>query len=378
MIDLHLHRLMLYQFKNYEEVNLEFTERVVCFLGANGSGKTNLLDAIVYLCTCKSYFNPVDSQNIAFNQQQFAITGEFSRGQQPEHIVCAVKRNQRKVFKRNHKEYDRLLEHIGLLPCIIITPYDIELIWEGSEVRRRLLDSTISQMSKPYLEELVAYNHALLQRNTVLKTYSGHTHFPEEFIELWDMQLAQRGAFIHDARKTFLSGFTTLFNRVYQQLCGGAEAVSLVYESELQGTTMEDLLNINRRRDRQMERTTAGIHRDDLLFLIDGHPLKKFASQGQQKTFLFALKFAQYLMLREHLQINPILMLDDFFDKMDEARVSNMLSWIEKQEVGQIFITDTGLQRVPEMLKARGMRFEAWEVNRGKLMLMEDRFASSL
>ena len=192
------------------------------------------------------------------------------------------------------------------------------------------------------------------------------------------MQLAQRGAFIHDARKTFLTGFTAVFNRVYQELCGGAETVSLVYESELQDTTMEELLRHNRKRDRQMERTTAGIHRDDLLFLIDGHPLKKFASQGQQKTFLFALKFAQYLMLREHLQINPILMLDDFFDKMDEGRVSNMLDWIEKQNIGQIFITDTSLQRVPDMLRARGMGFEAWEVSRGNLTPMEDRFAASL
>ncbi|MFN5619909.1 MAG: DNA replication/repair protein RecF [Flavobacteriales bacterium] len=378
MKDVQLHRLMLYQFKNYHELNLEFGERIVCFLGANGSGKTNVLDAIVYLCTCKSYFNPIDSQNIAFNEQQFAITGEFSKGDQPEHIVCAVKRNQRKVFKRNHKEYERLLEHIGLLPCIIITPYDIELIWEGSEVRRRFLDSTISQLSKSYLEELVAYNHALLQRNTVLKTYSGHAHFPEEFIELWDVQLIQRGAFIHEERSKFMSTFTSVFNRVYSELCGGAEMVSVVYESELQHTSMEDLLQHNRKRDRQMERTTAGVHRDDLSFLIDGHPLKKFASQGQQKTFLFALKFAQYLMLREHLQINPILLLDDFFDKMDEHRVNNMLSWLEKQGMGQIFITDTGLRRVPDMLAARGMNFEAWEVNRGKLVRMESGFSSSL
>ena len=367
MDDLRLHRLMLYQFKNYEEVSLEIGERIICFLGANGSGKTNLLDAVVYLCTCKTYFNPVDSQNIAFNQQQFAITGEFTRGEQADLVVCAVKRNQRKVFKRNHKEYERLLEHIGLLPCIIVTPYDIELIWEGSEVRRRFLDSTISQISKPYLEELVAYNHALLQRNTVLKTYAGHAHFPDEFIELWDLQLTQRGAFIHEQRSAFLTQFTAVFNHVYQELCSGVEHASVVYESELQDTTMEELLKINRKRDRQLERTSAGVHRDDLAFLIDGHPLKKFASQGQQKTFLFALKFAQYLLLREHLQLNPILMLDDFFDKMDEHRVSNMLTWLEKQGVGQIFITDTGLTRVPEMLKARGMGYEAWQVDQGKL-----------
>jgi DNA replication and repair protein RecF len=378
MDDLRLQRLTLYQFKNYDEVNFEANARIVCFLGANGSGKTNLLDAIYYLCTCKSYFNPIDSQNIAFNQQQFAITGEFTKAEQQEHVVCAVKRNQRKVFKRNHKEYERLLEHIGLLPCIIITPYDIELIWEGSEVRRRFLDSTISQLSKAYLEELVAYNHALLQRNTVLKTYSGNAHFPEEFIELWDMQLIQRGTFIYEKRTEFLKTFTAIFNRVYNELCGGAETVSIVYESELLSNSMEEILRDNRKRDRQMERTTAGVHRDDLSFLINGHPLKKFASQGQQKTFLFALKFAQYLVIREHMQINPMLLLDDFFDKMDERRVSNMLDWMERQGMGQIFITDTGLRRVPEMLSARGMDFEAWEVNHGKLVRLEGGISSSL
>jgi DNA replication and repair protein RecF len=192
MNEIQLQKLTLFNFKNYEELVLDINTRATCFLGLNGSGKTNLLDAIHYLCTCKSYFNSVDSQNIRFDTDQFAITGEFLRMNQPEQIICSVRRNQRKIFKRNFKEYDRLAEHIGLLPCVIITPYDIELIWEGSEVRRKFLDSTIAQLSKTYLDDLIAYNHALLQRNTVLKTYSKHAHFPEEFIEIWDVQLIER------------------------------------------------------------------------------------------------------------------------------------------------------------------------------------------
>jgi DNA replication and repair protein RecF len=367
MEDLRLERLTLYNFKNYEELSLDTRAQVICFLGVNGSGKTNLLDAIHYLSNCKSYFNPIDSQNIAFDQQQFAITGDFLRKGIQEHIVCALKRNQRKVFKRNQKEYDRLLEHIGLLPCIMVTPYDIELIWEGSEVRRKFMDSTLSQFSRKYLDELVAYNHALLQRNTVLKTYAKQAHFPDEFIELWDMQLIERGTFIYEERKRFMHDFSSVFNRVYAEVCGGAESVSIAYSSELQDSSMEALLKQNERRDRALERTSTGVHRDDLEFLIAGHPLKKFASQGQQKSFLFALKFAQFLFLREHLGMNPLLMLDDFFDKIDEHRVKNILTWVQKNGLGQIFITDTSLDRVPAMLKERDMSFLAWQVDGGKL-----------
>lgn len=367
MNDLSLERLTLYNFKNYEELAIETNAQVLCFLGSNGSGKTNLLDAIHYLSNCKSYFNPIDSQNIAFDAPQFAITGDFKRNGQEEHVVCAVKRNQRKVFKRNHKEYERLLEHIGWLPCIMVTPYDIELIWEGSEVRRKFVDSTLSQFSRKYLEELVAYNHALLQRNTVLKTYSKQAHFPEEFLELWDIQLIERGNFIYEERKRFLHDFSNVFNRVYAEVCGGAELVSLHYNSELHDADMETLLKQNQRRDRALERTSGGVHRDDLEFLIGGHPLKRFASQGQQKSFLFALKFAQYLFLREHLGMNPLLMLDDFFDKIDEHRVNNILTWLERNGVGQVFITDTSLTRVPTMLSNRGMKFLSWQVDGGKL-----------
>ncbi len=367
MEELRLQKLTLYNFKNYEELSIQVDAQAICFLGLNGSGKTNLLDAIYYLCSCKSYFNPIDSQNIRFDTDQFAITGEFVRKDQPEQIICSVRRNQRKIFKRNHKEYDRLSEHIGLLPCVMITPYDIELIWEGSEVRRKFLDSTLAQLSKGYLDDLLAYNHALLQRNTVLKTYAKHVHFPDEFIEIWDVQLIERAASIHEARTSFLKDFQRVFQGVYREIVSVQEEVSFKYDSELNEHTMDQLLQRNRRRDRQLERTSAGTHRDDIDFLIGGHPLKKFASQGQQKSFLFALKFAQYLFLKDAALVKPILLLDDFFDKIDERRVANIIAWLSRNDVGQLFITDISSERMPEVLRQSNLTVQSWKVDGGKL-----------
>jgi DNA replication and repair protein RecF len=367
MAEIQLLNLTLYNFKNYESLNIELHPGINCFLGNNGSGKTNLLDAIHYLSNCKSYFNPVDSQNIIFGGDQFAITGEFLRNGQSEQIICSVRRNQRKIFKRNHKEYERLAEHIGHLPCVMITPYDIELIWDGSEVRRKFLDSTLAQLSRGYLEDLIAYNHALLQRNTVLKTYSKQAHFPDDFLEVWDVQLAERATRIHEARNSFLRDFQVVFQRVYREISGAAENVSFHYSSELNDATMEQLLRNNNRRDKMLERTSAGVHRDDLEFLMEGHILKKFASQGQQKSFLFALKFSQYLFIKEWALVKPILLLDDFFDKIDEQRVANIMRWISANDVGQLFITDTSPIRMPEILNAANVPFKAWQTSGGKL-----------
>jgi DNA replication and repair protein RecF len=367
MAEIQLLNLTLYNFKNYESLNIELHPGINCFLGNNGSGKTNLLDAIHYLSNCKSYFNPVDSQNIIFGGDQFAITGEFLRNGQSEQIICSVRRNQRKIFKRNHKEYERLAEHIGHLPCVMITPYDIELIWDGSEVRRKFLDSTLAQLSRGYLEDLIAYNHALLQRNTVLKTYSKQAHFPDDFLEVWDVQLAERATRIHEARNSFLRDFQVVFQRVYREISGAAENVSFHYSSELNDATMGQLLRNNNRRDKMLERTSAGVHRDDLEFLMEGHILKKFASQGQQKSFLFALKFSQYLFIKEWALVKPILLLDDFFDKIDEQRVANIMRWISANDVGQLFITDTSPIRMPEILNAANVSFKAWQTSGGKL-----------
>ncbi|MBL0316240.1 MAG: DNA replication/repair protein RecF [Flavobacteriales bacterium] len=367
MKNLFLKHLTIYQFKNYAEATLNFNEQVVCFTGENGSGKTNLLDAIYYLSNCKSFFNPVDSQNIMLTADQCSITGEFERDQHPEQIICTIRKNQRKVFKRNFKEYERLAEHIGLIPVVIVTPYDIELIWEGSEVRRKFLDATISALSRKYLDHLVSYHHALNQRNNLLKQFGKQGTYSPESLEPWDFQLSHLATEIHAERKKFIHEFTSEFSAVYHMISGEKEMAGIQYESDLNEETMENLLAKNSDRDRVLERTSAGIHRDDLDFTLNGNPLKKFGSQGQQKSFLFALKLAQYLFLRSHMEINPILMLDDLFDKIDEKRMSHILDWLAKNNVGQVFITDTHQRRIPEILTGRNLKHEVWEVSSGSV-----------
>ena len=371
MKDILLERLSLYNFKNYQEASLDFSNQVVCFVGNNGSGKTNLLDAIHYLSACKSFFNPVDSQNILSDTDQASITGDFLREEMPEQVVCAIRRNQRKVMKRNYKEYDRLSEHVGILPAVIITPYDIELIWEGSEVRRKFMDATISQQSKHYLDQLMAYNHALLQRNNVLKSFGRHG-YSAEALESWDFQLIERGTYIFEQRKIFLADFIPLFIGIYEAISGGNEVTGINYESDLREKSMEILLAENAERDKFLERTSSGIHRDDLDFTIRGYSLKKFASQGQQKSFLFALKLAQYVFIRERQNVNPILMLDDLFDKIDESRMTHILSWLAANHVGQVFITDTHLHRIPELLQGMNFRHEVWHVTNGTVVRLQE------
>lgn len=362
-----LERLVLYNFKNYEEAELSFASSVVCFLGNNGSGKTNLLDAIHYLSFTKSFFNQTDSQNITSGHEQCSISGEFTRGELPEHITCAIRKNQRKVLKRNFKEYDKLSEHIGLLPSVIVTPYDIELIWEGSEERRRFIDSTISQYSKSYLDHLVQYNHVLLQRNNLLKSFSMRGGYSTEVMEPWDFKLCEIGQYIHSQRTSFMEEFIPLFKEVYAVISSGKEVPDLVYESELNERKLEELLKGSIEKDRALERTTCGIHKDDLDFSLNTFSLKKYASQGQQKSFLFALKLAQYALLRNHVGSNPILMLDDLFDKVDEQRVRQILHWLKDNNVGQVFITDTHTERIPHLLQSMHVQHEVWQVSDGKV-----------
>lgn len=371
MKNLFLKQLTLYQFKNYAEARLDFHKQVICFAGDNGSGKTNLLDAIYYLSNCKSFFNPIDSQNIQLETDQCSITGEFDRDLHPEQIICTIRKNQRKVFKRNFKEYERLAEHIGLIPVVIVTPYDIELIWEGSEIRRKFLDATLSSLSRKYLDHLVAYQHALNQRNNLLKQFAKQGNYSLETLEPWDFQLAHLAKEIYQERSKFIEEFSFEFYSVYHQISGEKENAGINFQSDLQADTMENLLARNSERDKFLERTSAGVHRDDLEFTLNGQALKKFGSQGQQKSFLFALKLAQYLFIRKHMDINPILMLDDLFDKIDEKRISHILDWLAKNEAGQIFITDTHFNRIPEILASRNLSHEVWEVCEGSVQQLK-------
>ncbi len=371
MSDLFLQHLSLYNFKNYEEAALNFDAQFVVFAGNNGSGKTNILDAIYYLSSCKSFFNPIDSQNILFGHEQCSVTGEFMKAGHHEQVVCSIRKNHRKIVKRNFKEYEKLADHIGLFPAVMITPYDIELIWEGSEVRRKFLDATLSQLSRQYLDRLIAYNHALLQRNNLLKSFGKSGKFSSDLLEPWDYQLEEYASSVHADRKKFLEDFIPEFRKVYAAICDSKEEMDVVYQSDLSDSDMATLLSNNADRDRVLERTSAGIHRDDLLFTIDQHPIKKFASQGQQKSFLFALKLSQYAFLSSHLKLKPVLMLDDLFDKIDQSRMSGILDWLSDNNCGQVFITDTHAERIPEILRVRKLKYQLWKVSHGKVMVAE-------
>jgi DNA replication and repair protein RecF len=346
-----LQNLSLQHFKNYREASFEFCNQINCIVGRNGMGKTNILDAIYYMCYCKSYFTSTDSQNILHGESFFALLGNFNVEGKKEKIHCAVKKNQKKVFRRNDEEYERLAEHIGLLPSVIITPGDIALIYEGSVERRKFTDSIICMPDKRYLDDLLNYNRLVEQRNSQLRIFSESNRFDENLLDSFDQRLAALGESIYVKRKQFFEEFAPLFNRFYGIIAGTDEEVAIVYESQLATVPLLSLLKSSLRRDLALERTTAGIHKDDLLFTMGGHSLKKFASQGQQKSFLIALKLSQYEFLRQKTGTRPLLLLDDIFEKLDEQRTAKLLEMIADDSFGQIFITDTHLERLKKILE---------------------------
>ncbi len=364
---MHLEKLSLINFKNYEEAELHLEPGVVAFLGNNGSGKTNLLDAIHYLSFCKSYFNPIDSQNIRFEQEFFMIQGVFDRKDKKEEIHCGIKKRKKKVFKRNKKEYDRLADHIGLFPSVMITPYDTKLISDGSEERRKLMDAIISQLDRTYLNKLIQYNKALSQRNSLLKNFAKTGKYQLDVLEVWNDQLSDFGTHVHKVRKEFVDKFNPIFNRYYKKISGNAEKVALEYQSQLTDTNLNDLLLKHYEKDRAVQYTSVGIHRDDLNFTISGYPLKKFGSQGQQKSYLIALKLAQLELLKKELTVAPILLLDDIFDKLDDERIDKLLKISLNKMESQVFISDTSLEKVPNMVKANGGSIQAFEIRNGRI-----------
>lgn len=364
---MHLENISLVNFKNCRQLNLQFTPGVNCFVGHNGAGKTNLLDAIHYLSFCKSYFNSFDNQNIFHTEDMFVIQGQFTRNGQAEEVYCAQKRNDRKQFKRNKKDYGRLSEHIGLLPVVMISPTDTELILEGSEVRRRFVDSILSQIDAHYLNNLIEYNKALLQRNAMLKRfYETHT-WDDTLMAIWDEQLIARGTEIFEKRKEFTEAFTKLFEVVYGEISGSRETASLQYSSQLLEGEFTDLLAKAQNKDRAVLYTTTGIHKDDWVFIKEGHPLKKFASQGQQKSFIIALKIAQFHFLRNHFNAPPILLLDDIFDKLDEERVSYLINMVTGKNFEQVFITDTSFSRMKNLLEKGEKEFRIFPISEGTM-----------
>src|SRR5580698_9122561 len=364
---MYLQQLSVINFKNYAEAGLTFSEGVNVFTGNNGAGKTNLLDAIHYLSLCKSYFNPIDSQQIKQGTDFFIITGSFNKNDNQEAVACSVKRNQKKQFKRNKKDYQRLADHIGLFPLVMVSPYDVSIIIEGSEERRKFIDNVISQTDNSYLDELISYNKVLINRNALLKQIADTGRYDPALMEVYDEQLISSGAKIFDKRKAFMESFTGIFNKHYRYLSDNAEQVELIYESQLLQDDIASLLKKNIEKDRTLERTTCGIHKDDLLFAIHGMPMKKFGSQGQQKSFLIALKLAQYSFLNQQNGFKPILLLDDIFDKLDDYRVTKLLQMISNHDFGQVFITDTNVGRVQLIFDTIGVEITLFKVKGGEI-----------
>lgn len=360
-----LKKLSLISFKNYPEAELSFSSGANAFTGNNGSGKTNLLDAIHYLSLCKSYFNPADAQNILHGADFFVLQGKYELDGQEELIYCGLKREKRKVFKRNNKEYDRLADHIGMLPVVMISPVDSMLITEGSDERRKFIDSIISQYDRSYLEDLIQYNKAVSQRNALLKQFAQSRSFDASMLEIWDEQLVPPGERIFSRRMEFIGRFNPIFKQHYRFISGGKEEVELEYDSHLRKGNFREVLNGALEKDRIMQYSTAGIHKDDLLFSIDNFPVKRFASQGQQKSFLIALKLAQFDFIREVKDLKPILLLDDIFDKLDDLRVTRLMELVSRDSFGQIFISDTHPERVRKIFEDIRVEIATFEVTDG-------------
>ncbi len=366
-----LQRLSVSNFKNYEEVSLQFSDKINCFIGDNGAGKTNLLDAIHYLSFCKSYFNPVDTQNIRHHENFFSIHGTYLKnGDSPDTISCIQKTEHRKIFKFNQKEYERLADHIGLFPLVMVSPYDRDLINEGSDVRRRYLDGVISQFDKLYLDNLINYNKALAQRNALLKHFADTRSFNPSMLEIWDRQLTDYGHKIHDKRTSFLKEFVPIFQRYFDFISEGKETVALQYVSQLFERELDQLLAVSVEKDRMARFTTHGIHKDDLDLLISGYPLKKFGSQGQQKSYIIAIKLAQFDYTRNIKGFKPVLLFDDIFDKLDEKRVHQLIRLVSENSFGQVFISDTQRSRIERLFEEVKIDHRIFRIIEGKAELL--------
>lgn len=366
---MHLEKIHLVNFKNYEEVEIQLSEGVNCFVGKNGAGKTNILDAVHYLSMCKSYMNTIDRQNVRFEQPFFVIQGDWQKNDQSININCAVKLGSKKIFRRNKKEYEKLADHIGQFPTVMISPYDRDLISEGSDLRRRWMDGIISQFNRTYLNQIQKYAKVLNQRNALLKNMAEHRIFDQESIEVWNIQMIDLAHSIHQTRKMFLEEFIPVFQKHYNEIGLESEEVKLEYRSQLNDSNMEDLLKEFERKDAHSRYSNAGIHKDDLIFQIKGHPVKKFGSQGQQKSFLIALRLAQYEWLKNRLDTNPVLLLDDIFDKLDQERVQRLMKLVSNHFFGQVLVTDTDKQRIDAIFEQNHLNFRLFEVNEGNVEL---------
>jgi DNA replication and repair protein RecF len=357
-----LKKLSLINYKNFDSENFEFDHKINCFVGQNGIGKTNVLDAIYHLSFGKSYFNPIATQNIKHGEDFFVIEGSFEKNEREEKIVCSLKKGAKKVIKKNSKAYDKLSDHIGFLPLVIISPSDRDLITEGSETRRKFIDGVISQSDKSYLQTLLKYNKILAQRNSLLKYFAANQTFDKTTLSVYNEQLDGYGSEIFNKRIAFLETFIPIFKEQYKVISGDNENVSLVYDSKLLNDSLLHLFDKNIDKDRALQYTSVGIHKDDLNFNLGEYPIKKFGSQGQQKSFLIALKLAQFHFIKAQAKTNPILLLDDIFDKLDENRVSHIISLVNDKNFGQLFISDTHADRTETVIKTTHQSYKIFKL----------------
>ncbi len=357
-----LDKLSLLNYKNFESETFSFDPKINCFVGHNGVGKTNVLDAIYHLSFGKSYFNPITGQNIKHGTDFFVIEGQYEKDSRNEKIIISAKRGQKKIIKRNAKAYEKFSEHIGFLPLVIISPSDRDLITEGSDTRRKFMDGVISQGDSDYLHTLLSYNKVLAQRNSLLKYFAANNTFNQDNLDIYNEQLHTYGTVIFEKRATFLESFIPIFLERYGSISKGAESVSLGYSSQLLEKGLLELLQENISKDKITQYTNFGIHKDDLNLQIDGHPIKKFGSQGQQKSYLIALKLAQFDFIKTKSKVNPILLLDDIFDKLDEQRVEHIISLVHDENFGQLFISDTHAERTETVIKKVGQTYKMFKL----------------
>lgn len=359
---LRLGSISLVQFRNYVQQQFSFTERIVGISGINGTGKTNLLDAVYYLSFSKSYFSRPDNQNVYHGLAGMRLEGNYQLNDEPQQLVCILRENNRKELVLNEEVYKKFSDHIGKLPCVMIAPDDIVLITGSSSERRTFIDTLLSQINKEYLVNLIDYTRILQQRNSLLKQSAESGTMDEALLEVLNTQLIKKGNYLFTERKKFLADLLPLVASIYQRIAGKDDGLRLQYASQLLTDGFEELLKATRQKDLALQRTTTGIHRDDLLFFMGDTAFKTEASQGQRKSLLFALKLAEWQVLKEKKGFTPILLLDDVFEKLDEQRMYQLLNWVCTESDGQVFITDTHEDRLRSHLEGIDVAFQMIEL----------------
>jgi DNA replication and repair protein RecF len=367
---MHIQRLSLLNFKNFDEVTIPLHNKVNCFVGNNGVGKTNLLDAVYYLCMTKSYFQTSDQFTLKHGTEFMVLQGNFENGDSVDEIYCGIKTGTRKQLRKNKKEYLKLSDHIGMYSVVMVSPADSALITEGSEERRKYLNAVISQFNHSYLDDLIQYNKILAQRNKLLKESSGVSG-KNDLLEIYNEQIIPLGTRIYEQRSNFLTQLSPVFKQFYSQISSGNEEVELSYISQLAEKNFAELLKSGIKADIQAQFSTIGIHKDDLDLLMNGISIRKTGSQGQQKTFLVALKMAQFSFIKKIKNHSPILLLDDIFDKFDVNRVKQILTLVADENFGQIFITHTNESRMRELLSDYPESFNLYRVEKGSVTLIK-------